>query len=308
MDYAVASFQRAGLLPRHREASRGSKYPERATWIRMMMCELNRMSFASPLHGHQRHGPRRGVGMMIYGWREREEVLRFFEKVTGLRMNHNYIRPGGVAADLPRRLAGRQWPTFLEISSRIAARGVRHPHDRPAHLARTYCKGMGVITADEAIALGATGPILRATGYAWDLRRDDALSRLRSRSTSTWWSGPTATASIATPSASTRSASRCASSARFIEKHAHPATTGCRTARSPLRPEARIDESMEALIHHFKIFTEGFQVPAGDAYSGGGVAPRGARLLHRQRWQRQVSYYACTSAAPASRTSRPCPT
>ena len=74
--------------------------PERATWIRMLMCEINRMS--SHLLFMATNGMDLGaVSMMIYGWREREEVLRFLEKVTGLRMNHNYIRPGGVAADLP---------------------------------------------------------------------------------------------------------------------------------------------------------------------------------------------------------------
>ena len=76
------------------------KVPERAVWIRMLMSELNRIS--SHLLFMATNGMDLGaVSMMIYGWREREEVLRFFEKVTGLRMNHNYIRPGGVAADLP---------------------------------------------------------------------------------------------------------------------------------------------------------------------------------------------------------------
>src|SRR5262249_22469295 len=74
--------------------------PERATWIRMLMSELNRMS--SHLLFLATNGLDLGaVSMMIYGWREREEVLRFFQEVTGLRMNHNYIRVGGVAADLP---------------------------------------------------------------------------------------------------------------------------------------------------------------------------------------------------------------
>ena len=78
----------------------GLEIPPRATWIRMLMCELNRVS--SHLLFQATNGMDLGaVSMMIYGWREREEVLRFFEKVTGLRMNHNYIRPGGVAADLP---------------------------------------------------------------------------------------------------------------------------------------------------------------------------------------------------------------
>ena len=74
--------------------------PERATWIRMMMCELNRMS--SHLLFQATNGMDVGaISMMIYGWREREETLRLLERITGLRMNHNFIRPGGVAADLP---------------------------------------------------------------------------------------------------------------------------------------------------------------------------------------------------------------
>ncbi|MFM2115730.1 MAG: NADH-quinone oxidoreductase subunit, partial [Actinomycetota bacterium] len=74
--------------------------PERAVWMRMLLSELNRMS--SHLLFLATNGMDIGaVSMMIYGWREREEVLRFFQKVTGLRMNHNFIRPGGLAADLP---------------------------------------------------------------------------------------------------------------------------------------------------------------------------------------------------------------
>ena len=74
--------------------------PERAVWIRMLMSELNRMS--SHLLFMATNGMDIGaVSMMLYGWREREIVLRFFQKVTGLRMNHNFIRPGGVAADMP---------------------------------------------------------------------------------------------------------------------------------------------------------------------------------------------------------------
>ncbi|MEY2967048.1 MAG: NADH-quinone oxidoreductase subunit, partial [Actinomycetota bacterium] len=74
--------------------------PERAVWIRMLLSELNRIS--SHLLFLATNGMDVGaVSMMLYGWREREEVLRFFQKVTGLRMNHNFIRPGGVAADLP---------------------------------------------------------------------------------------------------------------------------------------------------------------------------------------------------------------
>ena len=107
--------------------------PERAVWIRMLMSELNRMS--SHLLFLATNGMDLGaVSMMIYGWREREEVLRFFQKVTGLRMNHNYIRPGGVAADLPARLARRRAAAARPHPA--PSRRVRHPDDRPADLAR----------------------------------------------------------------------------------------------------------------------------------------------------------------------------
>ena len=107
--------------------------PERATWIRMLISELNRMS--SHLLFLATNGMDLGaVSMMIYGWREREEVLRFFQKVTGLRMNHNYVRPGGVAADLPpgwRDDVLRLLDLLPEASGRV-----RHADDGPADLAR----------------------------------------------------------------------------------------------------------------------------------------------------------------------------
>ncbi len=93
MDYASPLFNELAFSLAT-EKLLGVEMPERATWIRMLMAELNRMS--SHLLFMATNGMDLGaVSMMIYGWREREEVLRFFQKVTGLRMNHNYIRPGG---------------------------------------------------------------------------------------------------------------------------------------------------------------------------------------------------------------------
>ena len=99
MDYASPLFNELAFSLTV-EKLLGVEIPERATWIRMLMTEMNRIS--SHLLFMATNGMDLGaVSMMLYGWREREEVLRFLEKVTGLRMNHNYIRPGGVAADLP---------------------------------------------------------------------------------------------------------------------------------------------------------------------------------------------------------------
>ena len=100
MDYASPLFSTSWPSRLTVEKLLEVEVPERATWIRMLMTELNRIS--SHLLFMATNGMDIGaISMMLYGWREREEVLRFLEKVTGLRMNHNYIRPGGVAADLP---------------------------------------------------------------------------------------------------------------------------------------------------------------------------------------------------------------
>ena len=136
--------------------------PERATWIRMVLAELSRM--ASHLLFQASNGMDLGaVSMMLFGWREREEVLRVLEKITGLRMNHNFVRPGGVAADLPD---GWQ-DTCLDVCD-LVERGIGEYDDlltgNPIWLERMV--GVGVITKDEALALAASGPILRSTGFA----------------------------------------------------------------------------------------------------------------------------------------------
>ena len=242
--------------------------PDRATWIRMLMCELNRMS--SHLLFLATNGMDLGaVGMMIYGWREREEVLRFFEKVTGLRMNHNYIRPGGVAADLPDGWREDIRSILDVLPERLEQFDVLMT-GQPIWRERT--QGIGIITTEEALALGATGPILRSTGYAWDLRRSmpylaydqvefdivvgtygDTFDRYAIR------------------------LNEIRESMRIVEQCIElmpdgPYRTEDRKVTPP--PRARIDESMEALIHHFKIFTEGFKVPPGETYTAV-ESPRG---------------------------------
>ncbi|GDX27446.1 NADH-quinone oxidoreductase subunit D [Actinomycetes bacterium] len=234
--------------------------PQRAVWMRMLLSELNRMS--SHLLFLASNGMDLGaVSMMLYGWREREEVLRFFQKVTGLRMNHNFIRPGGVAADLP---AG--WRSdVLEILEMLPGRLAEYDilmTDQP--IWRERLQGVGVITADEALALGTSGPILRSTGVAWDLRRDqpylhyekmefdvivgsygDAFDRYAIR------------------------INEIRESMRIVYQVLDNMPKGdyrIQNKKVTPPPRARIDESMEALIHHFKIFTEGFKVPEGEVY------------------------------------------
>ena len=234
--------------------------PERAVWMRMLLSELNRMS--SHLLFLATNGMDLGaVSMMIYGWREREEVLRFFQKVTGLRMNHNFIRPGGVAADLPDgwrddvlRLLELIPPRLEEYDTLMTGQPIW----------RERLQGVGVITAQEAMALGATGPILRSTGVAWDLRRDqpylhydelefdvvvgeygDAFDRYSIR------------------------LNEVRESMRIVQQILDRMPGGdyrIQNKKITPPPRARINESMEALIHHFKLFTEGFKVPEGEVY------------------------------------------
>ncbi|MEM9203711.1 MAG: NADH-quinone oxidoreductase subunit D, partial [Actinomycetota bacterium] len=168
MDYASPFFTELAFSLAT-EKLLGIEVPERAVWIRMLMSELNRMS--SHLLFMATNGMDLGaVSMMIYGWREREEVLRFFEKVTGLRMNHNYIRPGGVAVDMPDGWQGDVERLLEILPPRLEEYDILMT-GQP--IWRERLQGVGTINTDEALALSATGPILRSTGYAWDLRRDE---------------------------------------------------------------------------------------------------------------------------------------
>jgi NADH-quinone oxidoreductase subunit D len=234
--------------------------PPRATWIRMLLTEINRMS--SHFTFLATNGMDLGATtMMIFGFREREQHLNFFEKVSGLRMNCNYIRPGGVAADLPDdwrddvlRLLDDLPDDLTDYDTLFTGQTIWHERSR----------GVGVISGAEAVALGATGPILRAAGVPWDLRRDmpycfydqvdfdvivgsygDTFDRYAVR------------------------INEIRESMRIVQQILDRMPMGdyrVQDKKVTPPPRARIDESMEALIHHFKLFTEGFKVPAGEVY------------------------------------------
>jgi NADH-quinone oxidoreductase subunit D len=267
MDY-LAPFHNELCFSLAVENLLGIEIPPRAQGIRILMTELNRIS--SHLVALATNGMDIGaISMMIYGFRERELILAFFEKTTGLRMNHNYIRPGGVAADLPPG-----WRADVaEICEVIPARLADYDDllkENPIWTART--RGVGVIAAEQCRALSITGPTLRAAGVAWDLRkafpysgieqfdfevpvgeRGDVYDRYRVR------------------------VEEMLESVKIVRQVAEAMPKG--DFRSDDRkvtppPRQRIDESMEALIHHFKIFTEGFRVPPGETYAAV-ESPRG---------------------------------
>jgi NADH-quinone oxidoreductase subunit D len=243
------------------EALLGIELPKRAVWARMLLTELQRMS--SHLMWLATNGMDLGsTTMMIFGFREREMVLAFFEKTTGLRMNHNFIRPGGIAADLPDGWEDDVALICDNISDRL------DDYDdlitgQPIFRERT--EGVGAITAQEAIAMSATGPILRSTGIAWDLRRTmpylaydevnfdvivgtygDNFDRYAVR------------------------INEIRESIKIVRQVLNRMPDGdyrVQDKKVTPPPRARIDESMEALIHHFKLFTEGYKVPEGEVYT-----------------------------------------
>jgi NADH-quinone oxidoreductase subunit D len=242
------------------EALLGVEVPPRAVWIRMLMAELNRVS--SHLMWMATNGMDLGsTSMMIYGFREREMVLSFFEKTAGLRMNLNYIRPGGVAADLPDG-----WQDDIDvICTTILARTFEYDElltGQPIFRERT--EAVGNLTAEEALALSVTGPILRSTGVPWDLRRN--MPYLAYDKLDFDVIVGTYGDNFDRYSVRLNEIRESIKMIRQIADMMPPGDYRLQDKKVTPPPRARIDESMEALIHHFKIFTEGFRVPEGEVY------------------------------------------
>ncbi|NNN21851.1 MAG: NADH-quinone oxidoreductase subunit D [Acidimicrobiales bacterium] len=259
MDY-LSPFANELVFALAAEALLHVEIPPRATWVRMLMCELNRMS--SHLMWLATNGMDLGATtMMIFGFRERELILSFFEKTTGLRMNHNYIRVGGIAADLPDG-----WEDDVDIiCSTVEKRLIEYDEfftGQPIFKKRV--DGVGVLAAETAVALSITGPLLRASGVPWDLRKNmpylaydevefdvvvgtigDTFDRYAVR------------------------INEIRESIRIVRQILDKMPSGdyrAQDSKVTPPPRARIDESMEALIHHFKLFTEGIRVPPGEVY------------------------------------------
>jgi NADH-quinone oxidoreductase subunit D len=263
--------------------------PERAQIIRVMMMELNRIS--SHLVALATGGMELGaLTAMIFGFRERESVLDLFELVTGLRMNSAYIRPGGVAQDLPAGAEKQIRDTIMALPRRMKDT-TDLLVDNSIWLART--QGIGKLDLAGCMALGVTGPVLRATGLPQDLRKTNPYSGYENYE----FDVMTQTTSDAYGRFLIR-LSEMEQSLNIVEqcldrlqpgpvmvedkKIAWPAqlSIGSDGQGNSLDHIRHImGESMEALIHHFKLVTEGFQVPAGQVYSAV-ESPRGELGVH----------------------------
>jgi len=286
MDYLMPFFNEAAYcLAVERLLGIEDRIPERAQIIRVMMMELNRIS--SHLGGIGPMGLELGATtIFMQGVRMRERVLDLFELITGLRMNHAYIRPGGVAQDLP--------PGALEAMRAFLDSAPKLVHDLRALMDANSIfigrmKGIAYLDLASCMALGVTGPMLRSTGLPWDLRKSqpycgyetydfdvpvtdtcDAYGRYVIRMDEMEQSLKIVRQCV------DRLASRGSAGSVTEPVMIRDAKIGW-PAQLSLGPDGLgpspehiahiMGQSMEALIHHFKLITEGFRVPAGQAYA-----------------------------------------
>src|SRR3954466_11462563 len=234
--------------------------PARATWMRMLLCELTR------IHSHlvwlgTAALELGAISMFWYCFRERDRILDLFELVTGARMHTRYFQAGGLAEDIP--------PGFFEECAKFVEIMPKAIDDYEALVDRSQIwlertKGIGLLSADDAIALGQSGPVLRGSGVDWDLRREqpylaydrvdfrvpvypqgDVYARYRVRM------------------------EEMRESVRIVDQALRRMPGGPWIAddrKVVLPPREELHTSMESLIHHFKIVTEGFRVPEGEVY------------------------------------------
>jgi NADH-quinone oxidoreductase subunit D len=239
----------------------GIEVPERVMWIRVLLAELQRIN--SHLVWLATHGMELGaVSVMLYCFRERELLLNINEMIAGFRMFPGYMRIGGLREDLPRGFHD----AVREFLERFPAK-VREYEDlltqNPIYLQRT--KGVSAITKEQAVDLSLVGPMARACGVAYDVRR--AFPYLRYDTFD--FDVPVGTAGdvydryLVRMEEMRQSARICQQALERITPTGPWAIDDYRI--TPPRKD-RVYTEMEALIQHFLIFSQGFTVPAGEAY------------------------------------------
>jgi NADH-quinone oxidoreductase subunit D len=238
----------------------GIEVPPRATWMRMLLGELNR------IHSHLvwlgTSGLELGaISMFWYCFRERDRILDLFEMVCGTRMHTRYFQAGGLAEDVPPGFWD-ECAKFVEIMPKAIDDYEALVDRSEIWLERT--KGLGLLSREDAIALGQSGPVLRASGVDWDIRRaepylaydqvdfrvpvysnGDVYDRYRVRM------------------------EEMRESVKIIDQALRRMPEGPWIAddrKVVLPPREELHTSMESLIHHFKIVTEGYRVPEGEVY------------------------------------------
>jgi len=234
--------------------------PEKAQWTRVLLTELTRLN--SHLVWLGTHAMDIGaLTVFLYTFREREEILRLFEAVAGQRMMTSYFRIGGLSMEPPLDFFPRVQAfikTFPEKIDEYSNLLTGNP------IFANRLKGVGHLSADDAIALGVTGPPLRASGVDIDLRRDMPYSSYEKFD----FKVPTSTAGDTWARYLVR-LDEMRESVRIVQQALDGMPEGPIKADAPkivLPDREKMKTQMEALIHHFKIVTEGFAVPAGEVY------------------------------------------
>lgn len=292
MDYLAPFFQEVAFcLGVEKLLGITDDIPERASQIRVLLMELNRIS--SHLIALGTGGNEMGATtIMTTSFTAREEILRLFEAVTGLRMNHGFVRPGGVPQDLP--------PGFV-ADARAAMVKVRHylgqleklMMENPIFKLRLV--GVGHLSLSACMALGMTGPVLRSAGLPYDVRKSDPYCGYETYD----FEVPVAQGADAYDRVVVR-VDECYESLKIVdqvldrlEKGSGPVMVADKKIAWPAQMAIGTDgqgnsldhikeimgTSMEALIHHFKLVTEGFRVPAGQVWQTV-EAPRGELGVH----------------------------
>ncbi len=236
--------------------------PERAQVVRVIMAELTRIK--SHLVWLACHALDIGaMTVFIYCFREREHIMNFYEKLSGARMTSNYFRVGGLSEDLPDGIE-REFRQFID--------------EMPGHI-DTYeglltgnkiwqkrIQGVGVISAEDAIDLGVTGPSLRGSGVDWDLRRDQPYSGYENYDFQVMVDG-----GCDTWARYVIRLKEMRESCKIIRQALDKLKPGPILADAPkicLPPKRDVVNTIEGLIHHFKIITEGFKPEPGEVYVG----------------------------------------
>ncbi|MDQ3991936.1 MAG: NADH-quinone oxidoreductase subunit D, partial [Actinomycetota bacterium] len=267
----------------------GIEAPPRAQVVRVILNELSRV--ASHLVWLATTGLELGaISMMLFGFRERERILDIFEAVSGLRMNHAFIRIGGLRMDLPDD-GERRIREFVPLMRERIGEYEALLTNNPIWIERN--RGIGILTADRCHSLGVTGPLLRAAGVPRDLRKDAPYSGYERYD----FEVPTRTEADCYARYRVRVA-EIRESLKIVEQALDALPSGPVMIEDPkLRWPAQLsvgpdgignseeyvrhimEESMEALINHFKIVTQGIQVPAGEVYTAV-ESPRGELGYH----------------------------
>jgi len=238
------------------------KVPERAQYIRVIMAELQRI--ASHLiwlgtHGHD-------IGAMtplFYALRERDEIMFLFEMVCGARLTPSYLRIGGLAFDLPDGFEAKTMEFIRTFPSRVAEYETLLTKNR-IWIQRT--KGVGILSREDAINLGVSGPVIRGSNVNWDIRKSTPYSGYENFD----FIIPTGKNCDCYDRYLVRM-EEMRQSAEIVRQALETLPKGEINAHEPkvvLPPKESVYTDMASLIHHFKIVSEGFTPPAGEVYTG----------------------------------------